>query len=60
MGGLMLEPDSEMGELTAALIGIGVLILGFGIYRLLWSSPLGKNEYVGANYFSYSDYWIIY
>ena len=48
MGGLMLEPDSEMGELTAALIGMVVLILGFGVYRLLWSSPLGNNEYIGA------------
>ena len=49
MGGLMLEPDSEMSELTASLIGISVLVLGFGFYRLLWSSPLGKNEYVGYN-----------
>ena len=48
MGGLMLEPDSEMSELTASLIGISVLVLGFGFYRLLWSSPLGKNEYVGT------------
>ena len=48
MGGLMLEPDSEMSELTASLIGISVLVLGFGFYRLLWSSPLGKNEYVGS------------
>lgn len=49
MGGLMLEPDSEMSELTASLIGISLLVLGFGFYRLLWSSPIGKNEYVGAS-----------
>ncbi|MCS5625248.1 MAG: urate hydroxylase PuuD [Candidatus Marinimicrobia bacterium] len=48
MGGLMLEPDSEMSELTACLIGISVLVFGFGIYHLLWSSLIGKNEYVGA------------
>ena len=48
MGGLMLEPDSEIRELTAAFVGISVLILGFIFYRLLWISPLGKNEFVGA------------
>ena len=44
----MLEPDSEISELTASLIGISVLVFGFGIYHLLWSSLIGKNEYVGA------------
>ncbi len=48
MGGLMLEPDSEMSELTASFIGIGVLIIGYVAYQLLWSSPFGKNEIVGS------------
>ena len=37
-----------MSELTASLIGISVLVFGFGIFHLLWSSLIGKNEYVGA------------
>lgn len=48
MGGLMLEADSDMGYFTASLIGTGVLVLGYAVYRLLWSSPLGKNEPTGA------------
>jgi uncharacterized membrane protein len=48
MGGLMLEPDSEMSELTASLIGLGVLIFGYGAYHLLWNSSLGTHEIVGS------------
>jgi len=48
MGGLMFEPDSELTELTAGLIGIGVLIVGYLVYHFLWTSPLGKNEIVGS------------
>jgi len=48
MGGLMLESGSEMSELTASLIGTGVLIFGYGAYHLLWNSPLGTNEIVGS------------
>ena len=48
MGGLMVEADSELAESTASYIGAGVLFLGYVIYHFLWSSPLGKNEIVGA------------
>ena len=48
MGGLMLESGSEMSELTASLIGMGVLIFGYGAYHLLWNSPLGTNEIVAS------------
>lgn len=44
MGGLMLEADSEMSDLKAAILGLVVLLVSYIIYRILWFSPIGKNE----------------
>jgi len=48
-GGLMLEPDSELSDLTGVLIGLGTLVGGWILYNLIWYTPLGKNEYLGAS-----------
>ncbi|MBI4057156.1 MAG: urate hydroxylase PuuD [Elusimicrobia bacterium] len=48
MGGLMVEPDSRVSEAAAIGIGVGVLVMGWIAYNLLWRSPLGKNEVLGA------------
>ena len=45
-GGLLVDPT--MNETAALLAGIGVLIASWPVYRLLWSSPLGNDERVGA------------
>lgn len=45
MGGLLV--DNEPGKPTfavAAAIGVGVILVGWKIYDLLWLSPLAKNE----------------
>ena len=45
MGGLLV--DGEPGKpsfAVAATIGIGVIIVGWIVYDLLWISPLAKNE----------------
>ena len=48
MGGAMLEGDSEMADSTANIISLGILLLSYAVYYLLWSSPLGRNEIVGS------------
>lgn len=48
MGGLMLEADSEMSDITAALLGLTVLLISYAVYRILWYSPFGKNEVLGS------------
>ncbi|MEK9137469.1 MAG: urate hydroxylase PuuD [Bacteroidota bacterium] len=46
-GGLMVEETKD--ETTAILVGVGLLILAWPVYELLWRSPLGKNEWIGAS-----------
>lgn len=48
LGAGFLPVDSELSRLQGVLISIGVLVLGVAGYRLLWNSPLGSNEPLGA------------
>ncbi len=42
--GLLLDENvSSIGMGEAVAIGIGTLVLGFTVYELLWSSPLGRS-----------------
>jgi uncharacterized membrane protein len=45
-GGLLV--DETMNEGTAMLVGLGMILLSWPIYDMLWKSPLASNEYVGA------------
>jgi uncharacterized membrane protein len=45
-GGLMV--DETMDESMALLVGIGVIVAAWPIYEILWRSPLGKDEQIGA------------
>ncbi|HVR42352.1 MAG TPA: urate hydroxylase PuuD [Thermoanaerobaculia bacterium] len=47
-GGLMVDPGSELTSPRAIALGIALLPIGWIVYDLLWSSPLGRNEAVGA------------
>ncbi len=47
-GGLMVELDSKIGEGAAIAIGVGVLIMGWVVYDLIWRSPLKDHEPLGA------------
>jgi len=45
----LLDPGvSRIGRGTAMAIGIGVLVVGWFVYDLLWRSPLAKRERVAA------------
>jgi uncharacterized membrane protein len=46
--GLMVDFDSDLGHSAGVAIGLGSLVAGWLVYDLLWSSPLGKNEPLGA------------
>ena len=47
VGGALVDGDpSKPSFAVAASIGIGVLILGWIVYDLLWISPIAKNELV--------------
>jgi len=49
-GGLMLDDTvSSISLAQAVLLGLGLLVAGYLAYDLLWLSPLGKNELVGAS-----------
>ncbi|MFQ5742176.1 MAG: urate hydroxylase PuuD [Acidobacteriota bacterium] len=48
MGGILVVPASGISIAAGTGIGLGVLLLGWLIYDLLWSSPLGKNELLGG------------
>ncbi len=48
MGGLMVDADSGISVGRAAGIGTLAIILGWVVYDLLWISPLGKSEALGA------------
>ena len=45
-GGLMV--DETMDEATALRVGVGVLLAAWPVYELLWRSPLGRDERIGA------------
>jgi uncharacterized membrane protein len=47
-GGLMVTDDSPIGKGAAIGISLGVLLLAWPVYEMLWRSPLGKNEIVGS------------
>jgi uncharacterized membrane protein len=45
-GGLM--DDSAISEGSAIAVGIGLMVVGWVVYDLFWSSPLARREEVGA------------
>lgn len=47
-GGLMIDPGSDLTNPRAIAIGIALLPIGWIVYDLLWQSPLGRNEALGA------------
>ena len=47
-GGALLDATSAMSVGVASAIGVAVLFVGFAIYNVLWSSPLGKNPMAGT------------
>jgi uncharacterized membrane protein len=45
MGGAMVDTDvARISTSTAIWIGVGVLVVGWAVYDLLYRSPLGKHE----------------
>ena len=49
MGGYLLNPNSApVGTGAGAAISLGLMVLGFLVYDVLWKSPLGKNEMVAG------------
>ncbi|HXO85181.1 MAG TPA: urate hydroxylase PuuD [Gemmatimonadales bacterium] len=48
-GAYLVDPGvSRVGRGTAMAIGIGVLVVGWFVYDLLWRSPLARRERVAA------------
>jgi uncharacterized membrane protein len=48
-GGLMVDASiADVDESSMILLGIGSLVAAWPVYRLLWSSPLARNETAGA------------
>jgi uncharacterized membrane protein len=48
-GGLLLDDSvSNIGMGAGVAIGIGTLFVGFTVYELLWSSPLGRSPLLGG------------
>lgn len=47
-GALLVVPDGPVSIEAARAIGFGTLAVGWVLYDVLWSSPLGKNALVGA------------
>jgi uncharacterized membrane protein len=49
MGGLMVDKTiADITNMRAVLIGLALLPVGWLVYELLWSSPLGRNERIGT------------
>lgn len=48
LGGLLVDSSSSISLGLGVAISIGLMILGWVIYDLLWSSPIGKNYTAGA------------
>ena len=49
LGGLLVDKDVyDLSLGMATLLGLGLIIVGWAVYDLLWMSPLGRNGYVGG------------
>ncbi|MFZ5469775.1 MAG: urate hydroxylase PuuD [Myxococcota bacterium] len=48
MGGILVAEGSTMSNGAVTGVAIGVLVVAFFVYDVLWKSPLGKNEMAGA------------
>ncbi len=44
LGGLMVDMDSPLGVGAATAVGIAVLVVGWTVYDLLWTSPVARRE----------------
>ena len=47
-GGTLLEPESTMSPAIGSIIGLGVLLVGFGLYDALWKTGLKSNVMGGT------------
>ncbi len=48
MGGLLLDADTTVSYRTAAIAGLGLLVVGWVIYDVLSQTPVGKNDFIFA------------
>jgi uncharacterized membrane protein len=48
IGGLLMDADITVSFRTSALVGLGLLVVGWIVYDLLSQTPLGKNDYLFA------------
>lgn len=49
LGGIMVDTDiADVQESSMIHLGLGVILVAWPLYEVLWRSPLGKNEVVGA------------
>ncbi len=48
LGGAVVEYDSGVSAAQGTAIGLGALVAGWLVYDLLWLSPLGRREWLGA------------
>jgi uncharacterized membrane protein len=51
MGGAMVTPNNpaHLSSGAATGVGLGLLVVAWAVYDLLWKSPLGKNEMVAGS-----------
>ena len=47
MGGILVEPESGLSVGAGTGIGLGILVVGWVVYDMLWKAVLSKNEMVG-------------
>lgn len=48
-GGLMVDADiADISPWMASALGIGLMIVGWAVYDVLWQSPLARNERAGV------------
>ena len=45
---MVVKPESGMSGTTGILVGLGVVIVAFLVYDILWKSPLAKGETIAA------------
>jgi len=46
-GGLLVDPiDPKVSKLVGSIVGVGLLVVGFGVYDLLVRTPIAKNDMV--------------
>ncbi|MFQ5670933.1 MAG: urate hydroxylase PuuD [Acidobacteriota bacterium] len=48
MGGALLDADSDMGVGLATGLGLGVLVVGFLVYDIIWKTPLKGSPFAGT------------